>query len=612
MRNSVKNDTNLINTRWDLSALYKSIDDEKIDVDIEQVEKMALAFPKRFKGQLSEKLEPALKDIIVMQEISEAMFAYLYLMSSRDAENELIKQKLSVASERLSVAMAGMAFFDIELGAMTEDVYMKQLETSPLLMQHKPYLDKIRQNAKYNLSETEETLLTKISPFTSAEWDDMMDEMETKLRFRLPVLGGLWHKTYNMSEILNIANASHSAKNRKKALDKLNKELADSNYLSLRVRALNLLMGEKNMLDRERGFEYPMQGRNISNNLDKETVEALHKTVLEYGSVQGKRYYKILKKLLGKDVLAWADRNAPLPFESKAYYSWDDCVKTVLGAYRKFSPKLEALIKDSFANHRIDAPVYQGKTSGAYNYTIVAEGGKVLTYTFLNYMGTVRDVMTLAHELGHSVHGQLAGAKQGVLQTQAPMAYAETASIFGEMLTFEYMLEQIKDKREKLALLLMKANDWINSVNRQISFSFFEQEVHNRRSKGKLTTSDFNNIWVKVSKDMYGEDGELFHYDNMENLWSYVGHFMRPFYVYAYAFGELFTQSLFAVKSRTPREFEKLYIEMLESGSTKNAVELMAPFGLDPRKADFWRQGIDVSIKKWLDEAEKIIMELGL
>ena len=612
MKLQLKNDENLKNTRWDLSTLYKSIDDNKIAIDIERIENMAMAFSKQYKGQLSTKLELALKDIIAMEEISEAMFAYLYLMSSRDAENEKIKQKMSVASERISAAMAGMAFFDIELGSMDENAYLAQIDKSPILLKHKPYLNKIRRNAKYNLSEIEETLLAKISPFTSSEWDDMMDEMETKLRFQLPIFGRLWHKTYNMSEILNVSNASHSAKLRKRALNELNKELERSNYLNLRVRALNLLVGEKNMLDKERGFEYPMQARNISNNLDRETVDALHKTVKEYGSIQGKRYYKILKKLLKKDILEWADRNAPIPFESKAYYSWDDCVKTVLNAYRKFSPRLEELIKDSFANHRVDAPVYKGKTSGAYNYTIVAEGGKVLTYTFLNYMGTVRDVMTLAHELGHSVHGQLAGMKQGVLQTQAPMAYAETASIFGEMLTFEYMLEQIKDKREKLALLLMKANDWINSVNRQISFSFFEQEVHNKRKNGKLTTQEFNDIWVNVSKDMYGEDGELFHYDNMENLWSYVGHFMRPFYVYAYAFGELFTQSLFAVKAKNPKEFEKLYIKMLESGSTKNAVELMAPFGLDPRKENFWRQGIDVSIKKWLDEAEKIMTELGL
>ena len=227
-------------------------------------------------------------------------------------------------------------------------------------------------------------------------------------------------------------------------------------------------------------------------------------------------------------------------------------------------------------------------------------------------MGSVRDVMTLAHELGHSVHGQLAGETQGVLQAQAPMAYAETASIFGEMLTFEYLLSTIKNKKEKLALLLSKANDWINSVNRQISFSEFEQLSHTKRKEGKLSTEDFNKIWLDVTKQMYGKDGEIFKYENMENLWCYVGHFMRPFYVYAYSFGELFTQSLFAIKNENKKDFEKLYIEMLKSGSTKNAVELMKPFGLDPRKSDFWEKGINISIKKWLDEAESLMKELKI
>ena len=442
--------------------------------------------------------------------------------------------------------------------------------------------------------------------FLSGEWNDMMDEIETKLQFRFG------RKKYNISEIINLSNTSHNAKKRKKALDELNSVLASSGYANLRARALNLVMGEKNLMDKERGFKSPMEARNISNNLDAKTVDALHTAVAKYGAEQGKRYYNILRKLLHKKILHWSDRNAPLPFESKTYYSWDKCVDTVMNAYQNFSPTLADLIKDSFKNHRIDAPVYKGKTSGAYNYTVVAKGGKVYTWTFLNYLGTTRDVMTLAHELGHSVHGQLAGKKQGTLQAQAPMAYAETASIFGEMLTFEYMLNKLTDKKEKLVLLLSKANDWINSVNRQISFSFFEQIIHEKRKLGKLTDSDFNDAWMKVSKDMYGRDGEVFTYDNMENLWSYVGHFMRPFYVYAYSFGELFTQSLFAVKSKNPKKFEKLYIEMLESGSSKNAVELMKPFGLNPTNSSFWKQGIDISIKKWLDEAEILIKELKL
>ena len=601
----MKKDEKLLSTRWDLSPLYKSINDKQILNDIKEVETISFAFPKNYKGKLDTKLHEALVDIIKIDEITTTMFAYFYLMGSRDAENQEIKKQTSIATERISLALANLTFFDIELGAISKESYESQLKASPLLKKHKPYMDKIRKNAKYQLSESVETILTKVSPFMSSEWDDMMDEMETKLEFKLG------RKKYNLSEIIHISNTAHNSKLRKKALDELNRVLESSNYANLRARALNLTIGEKNLMDNERGFKHSMSARNISNNLDDKTVEALHTAVAKYGSEQGKRYYKILKKLLKKKTLNWADRNAPLPFESKAYYSWDKCVETVISAYEKFSPTLANLIKDSFKNNRIDAPVYKGKTSGAYNYTMVAKGGKVYTWTFLNYLGTTRDVMTLAHELGHSVHGQLAGEKQGTLQTQAPMAYAETASIFGEMLTFEYMLENIKDKKEKLALLLSKANDWINSVNRQISFSFFEQIIHNQRKSGKLTSSDFNNAWLKVSKDMYGKEGEIFTYDNIENLWSYVGHFMRPFYVYAYSFGELFTQSLFAIKGKT-KNFEKLYLDMLSSGSTKDAVNLMKPFGLNPNDSKFWKQGIDVSIKKWLDEAEILIKELKL
>ncbi|MDR1477195.1 MAG: M3 family metallopeptidase, partial [Rickettsiales bacterium] len=204
------------------------------------------------------------------------------------------------------------------------------------------------------------------------------------------------------------------------------------------------------------------------------------------------------------------------------------------------------------------------------------------------------------------------GEKQGVLQAGAPMAYAETASIFGEMLAFEYMLARTEGKKEKLALLLAKSADWLNSVNRQISFSLFEQEVHGRRKGGKLTTAEFCRAWLGVTVRMYGRDGDVFEYSDMENLWSYVGHFMRPFYVYAYSFGELFTQSLFAGRASIGPKFERLYIEMLESGGTRDAKALMKPFGLDPTDARFWKSGVDVSIRRWLDEAEALMRELGL
>ena len=602
----MKQDINLINTRWDLSPLYESINDPKITKDINEVEKICKAFPKKYKDHLDTNLENALKDFILIDEITSSIFAFFYLNSSRDAENEEIKKQTSIANERISIALANLSFFDIELGKLDKQYYDQQVKSSKLLLKNKPHMDMIRKFSKYQLSENVETILTKISPFLSNEWDDLLEEAETKLKFKMGF------KTYNFSEILHIANNSPKSKFRKKALDLLNAELKNSNYQSLRTRALNIVLGQKNLMDTERGLKHIMEARNLENNLDDKTVNALHESVLKYGKQQGKRYYNILKNLLGKKVLNWSDRNAMIPLKSETYYKWDDCKDIVLSAYNSFSPKLANLIKDSFKNNRVDAPVYNGKTSGAYNYTVVSKGGKVSTWTFLNYMGTTRDVMTLAHELGHSVHGLLAGNKQGSLQAQAPMAYAETASIFGEMLTFEYMISKITDKQEKLVLLLNKANDWINSVNRQISFSLFEQIIHEKRKNGKLTTKDFNDAWLQVTKDMYGEEGEIFTYKNIENLWCYVSHFMRPFYVYSYAFGELFTQSLFAIKSNNLKNFEKLYIEMLESGSTKNAIQLMKPFGLNPTDTNFWENGINVSIKKWLDEAEILIKELKL
>lgn len=596
----------LENVRWDLKPFYTSVHDKKITTDVERVKKLCLTLTKDYKNKFDTQLEKILKIFIEIDEIVSKIYAYFYLMSSRDADNQEIKKQTSKATEQLSKYMANLSFFEIELAKLSDEKYKAQLAKSALLKKHKPFMDKIRQNAKYLLDEKVETMLSKISPFGASEWDDMMDEEETKLQFKLG------RKNYNISEILHISNSSHKAKLRQKALTELNNTLKTSGYENLRTRALNIVMGEKNLMDEERGFKHILSQRNIDNNLDDKTVKALHEAVIKYGSVQGKRYYNILKKLLKKKTLLWSDRNAPIPFESKSYINWDKCVDIVINAYNNFSPTLANLIKDSFKNNRIDAPIYKGKTSGAYNYTIVTNGGKVYTWTFLNYLGTVRDVMTLAHELGHSVHGQLAGEAQGVLQTQAPMAYAETASIFGEMLTFEYLLSTIKNKKEKLALLLSKANDWINSVNRQISFSMFEQTAHTKRKEGKLSTEDFNNIWLDVTKQMYGKDGEIFNYKDMENLWCYVGHFMRPFYVYAYSFGELFTQSLFAIKNEKKEKFENLYLEMLKSGSTKNAVELMKPFGLDPTKPDFWKRGIDISIKKWLDEAESLMGQLGI
>jgi oligoendopeptidase F len=597
----MRKDSELAGARWDLRPLYAGIDDKRIDADLSRLARIGADFPRLYKGRLASSLEPAVVALVKFKEIADSVASYFYLESSRDAANEGIKKRMSAAFEKISEAEGNLAFFDIELGKLPRGAYELQLKKSGLLSHNRPCLDRVRRLAKYNLAEEVETILAKLSPFGSSEWDDMMDEMETKLAFRVG------KKALSLAEVLHVMNSSRDAAERRAAMAELNRSLASSNYMSLRTRALNLVAGQKAVFDRERGFATPMESRDISNNLDAGTVAALHDAVLRYGAPQGKRYYNIMKRLLGKKVLSWADRNAPPPFGKRGYVPYAKCVETVLAAYENFSPKLAALIADDIAGNRVDAPAYKGKTSGAYNATIVAPRGRVLAYTFLNYMGTTRDVMTFAHELGHAVHGLLAGRKQGALQASAPMAYAETASIFGEMLTFEYMLEHAAGREERLALLLAKAGDWLNSVNRQISFSLFEQRLHEKRKSGKVTSAELCGIWLDVTRRMYGRDGEVFEYKDMENLWCYVGHFMRPFYVYAYSFGELFTQSLFAARGRLGDKFERLYVEMLESGGTRDARALMRPFGLDPTDARFWKSGIDVSIRRWLDEAEALL-----
>ena len=578
------------NIRWNLDPFYKGPDDKAIWDDLAKAETLTNTLT-QYRDRLVFDMPQALDLLEKITEISTKISVYFLFLSSCDIENQDIKKADSRATEKLAALYAKLAFFDIEVGTLSDDQYAK-IDAGKL----KPFLDKIRRNAKYLLSEKEESLLTLLSPFGKSEWDDCMDELESRTKF---TLGG---KERSLEEIITTMNNSKNDAERLNAMRALNTTLASSGYAWLRTRALNLVAGEKELVDTRRGLTHPMQARNLSNNLDDKTVEALHQAVRKHAVPQLQRYYKMLARLLSKDKLSWADRNAPLPFSSDKKMEYSDALPMVLAGYRNFSPTLANVLDEVVTNGWIDAPNFKGKTSGAYNCTAVIPGGKTLSYVLLNYLGTERDVMTLSHELGHAAHGMLSGRAQGALQYSAPTAYAETASIFGEMLTFEQMLKTATSDKEKLALLMGKCNDWINSVGRQICFSFFEQELHARRKDGKLSEADLNEIWTRLSHEFYGD---IFDYSDMESLWSYVGHFMRPFYVYSYAFGELFTQSLYA--KRHMDGFEGLYIDMLKSGSTKNAVELMTPFGLDPGAADFWQNGIEGSITTWLDQAEKLL-----
>jgi oligoendopeptidase F len=592
---------------WDLADLYSDVDDPKLDADVERLVSLAKRFHETHAGKLADTLGAALDAQAEMTRLSDQVFVYLFLRRSTDATNQKIQQRLGMVQEAWSRASADyLTFFEHELVAIDDAVYADILKRDAIALRHKSLLDYIRVNRRFLLAENVERALTLRSPFGPSEWSDYVDEMETELRFDFD------SRQLTMPEILHLVSNDRDADRRAGALAAFSAGLTTQRFDRLMARTLNVVLGAKYVEDRERGYANPMSAANIGNRVDDETVEALHQAVAEYGAVQGQRYYKLLAAHLGKTTLQWSDRNAPLPHAPDRVVPWGECVETVLSAYESFSPTLRDLVRRMIDRKWVDAPPYAGKTGGAFNYSVLLPSGEPRAYNFLNYLGSPRDIMTVAHEAGHGVHGMLAAQAQGALMFRAPMAYAETASIFGEMTTFRYLLQRTKSDEQKLALLMEKSADHVNTVVRQISFSNFERRAHEARRVGKLTVADYSAAWMDVTHAFYGKPGELFTYDHVDNLWCYVSHFLRPFYVYAYAFGELFTQSLFARRGEFGKAFEPMYLNLLRAGGSQSAIELMAPFGLDPRDPSFWRRGIEASVSTWLDEAETISKRMGV
>jgi len=593
--------------RWDLTDLYADIDDPKLEQDLTSLLTAMGEFQDSYQGKLEERLGDALTAQARLTTLGDQLMVYLFLRKSTDATNQHIQQRLGRVQEAYTKAAANhLNFFEHELVAISDAAYQALLTNDAQVRKHQPMLDHMRENRRYLLAQDVERALQLRSPFGASEWSDYIDEREAELRFTID------DKDLTLPEILHAANNDPDADKRHQALAVFSKGLSEQGFDKVMARTLNVVLGAKAVEDTERGYANPMSARNVGNQVDDDTVEALHSAVAEVGAIQSQRYYRLLRAHLGQDTLRWSDRNAPLPFANNESVPWGECVNTVLNAYQSFSPTLRDLVATMLERKWIDAPPYEGKGGGAFNYSVLLPNGEARAYNFLNYMGSPRDVMTMAHEVGHGVHGMLAAERQGALMFRAPMAYAETASIFGEMTTFQYVLEHTKNEEQKLALLMEKSSDHVNTVVRQISFSNFERAVHEQRRSGKLMVEDFNTAWMSVTEAFYGKEGDLFTYDNVENLWAYVTHFLRPFYVYAYAFGELFTQALYARKDQFGDDFESMYLDLLRAGGSKNAVELMSPFGLDPRDPDFWRHGIDASITGWLDEAEAISARMGV
>jgi oligoendopeptidase F len=455
----------------------------------------------------------------------------------------------------------------------------------------------------------------KRSPFDSGAWSEFFDEAEADLSFHFQ------GAEKNLTEMTHLLAESKDASARAEALKCINDGLRGP-FAKYSAQTLYVVAGSKAVEDKERGYEHPMDFRNKASRIPDSVVDVLHRTVTTVGGPLTRRYYRLKAKHLGLPRLRWSDRNAPMPFADTTMVPFDEASDIVTAAYGGFSPTLARIVKSFFVERRIDAPATKEKRHGAFNSSRVLPGGVPVSFTLLNYLGSNRDVMTLAHELGHGVHGILAGEAQGPLMFHAPIAYCETASVFGEMTTFSYLKDRLArsgDTKSLLALIMAKIDSAINTVVRQISFSNFERRLHgiddtysSWATPAKLSAEKLSAIWLKTTQELYGEEGEIFTYENADHLWAYISHFHSPFYVYAYAFGELLTQSLYAQRNRLGEKFEPLYLDLLRSGSTKNVVELLAPFDLDPMSEAFWADGIKTSLETSIEEAERLSNAIGI
>ncbi len=579
---------------WDLSDLYGGPDAEELSADLDRGSAAVEAFAARYKGKLAELDGAALGGAIAEYErIDESLskigsFAQLvYAGDQSDPANGKFYQGIQ---ERLNAIATQLLFFTLELNRL-EDARLEDLLPDPGLARYRPWLRDVRAMRPHQLDDEIERVLHEKHVVGRAAWIRLFDETMAGLRF--PFRGA----ELTEAEILNLMSDPDGGR-RREAAESLGRVLG----ANIRMLALitNTLAKDKEIEDGWRKFARPDSSRNLSNFVEDEVVDALSTAVRNAYPDLSHRYYALKAKWFGADRLDYWDRNAPLPDSDDRIIAWDEARRTVLDAYAAFSPDMADVGRRFFDHAWIDAQVRPGKASGAFAHPTVPSAHP---YLLLNYQGKTRDVMTLAHELGHGVHQVLAG-RQGHLMADTPLTLAETASVFGEMLTFRAMLKQTEDRVARRAMLAGKVEDMLNTVVRQIAFYEFEKRVHGERRNGELMAERLGEIWMDVQTESLGP--ALRFDDNYRVFWSYIPHFVHsPFYVYAYAFGDCLVNSLYATYEDAEAGFAERYLDMLRAGGTLRHRELLAPFGLDASAPEFWSRGLAV-VGGLIDELEAL------
>jgi oligoendopeptidase F len=584
---------------WNLGDLYAGMDAPELAADIDRVAGRAVAFETAAKGTLAGVLETKdaarliqlIQDYEALQDRFGRIGSYAGLVYAGDTTDPKRAKFYGDIQSRLTDAATHLIFFELELNRLDDVGLDAMVANDPALAHYAPWFSDIRSEKPYQLADDLERLFHEKSQTGRGAWNRLFDETIAAMRFQVNGEELALEATLNVLQDLDEAR-------RKAAAD----ALAETFKANARVVTLvtNVLAKDKEISDNWRGFKDIADSRHLANRVEREVVEALVEAVREAYPRLSHRYYKLKAKWLGKDVLQYWDRNAPLPTSDNRVIPWTEARDTVLKAYGTFSPEMARIARRFFDDSWIDAPTRPGKAPGAFAHPTVPSAHP---YVLVNYQGKTRDVMTLAHELGHGVHQVLAGPN-GALMAPTPLTLAETASVFGEMLTFKSLLAKAATPAEKKSMLASKVEDMLNTVVRQIAFYSFERKVHAERREGELTSERINEIWLEVQHESLGPAIQFA--PGYETYWTYIGHFIHsPFYVYAYAFGDCLVNSLYARYEQANEGFQDKYFALLAAGGTKHHTELLAPFGLDATDPKFWSLGLGV-IEGMIDELEAL------
>jgi oligoendopeptidase F len=579
---------------WDLSDLYPGRDSDALTGDLARLATEAKAFNDAYRGKLTgldgAAFGAAVAAYEAMQETMGRIMSYAQLEYSGNVADAETGKFYQTMQERVTAISADLIFFTLEINELDDAVFDAKL-ADPAAAKYEPWLRESRVYRPHQLAEDMERLLHEKYVAGRGAWNRLFDETMAGLRF--PYDG----KMLTTEETLHLLS-DHDAKVREKAAKTLGTVLRQNARVFCLV--TNTLAKDKEIDDKWRHYARPPSARNLGNQVEDEVVDALVSAVKAAYPRLSHAYYRMKAEWFGKDTLDYWDRNAPLPDSEDKIIRWDEAKAIVLDAYGKFSPDLAAIGKRFFDNAWIDAPAREGKAGGAFAHPTVPSAHP---YLMLNYMGRPRDVMTLAHELGHGVHQVLAGP-QGALMAGTPLTLAETASVFGEMLTFRALLARERDPKRRRAMLASKVEDMLNTVVRQIAFYDFELRVHTERREGELTEARLCDIWIDVQRESLGP--AIRFDDDYRYFWTYIPHFIHsPFYVYAYAFGDCLVNSLYAVYQNAEAGFADRYLDMLRAGGTKRHKELLAPFGLDASDPAFWDKGLGV-VSGLIDELKAL------